>query len=61
MIVYARDERRYDEYRAPMPHAAGVCPKDISDWLQDAGYSSIKVFRVWKRKEFSRFAHWVSL
>ena len=39
------------------PQAVFVLGEDISDWLRDAGYSRIKVFRVRKHKEFSRYVH----
>lgn len=43
---------------AMAPQAVFILGEDISAWLRDAGYSRIKVFRIPKRKDFSRFVHW---
>jgi tRNA G10 N-methylase Trm11 len=39
------------------PLAVFVSGRDLSDWLQEAGYGAVEVFRVWKHPEFSRFVH----
>lgn len=53
-----------DELRAIIQHAHALAPRavfvlgeDISDWLREAGYHSIKVFRVPKHRSFSRYVH----
>ena len=39
------------------PQAVFVLGEDISNWLCDVGYQSIKVYRVPKHRSFSRYVH----
>jgi tRNA G10 N-methylase Trm11 len=43
--------------RCLAPVAVFVAGKDIRDWLQEAGYCDVEVFRIRKHKDFSRYVH----
>jgi tRNA G10 N-methylase Trm11 len=55
---------KIENLRAIIQHAHELAPKgvfvsgeDISGWLREAGYHSIKVYQVPKHRSFSRYVH----